>query len=146
MHYSSFQCAMITDECKYSRDAEGNYRFADFMPKEEVVPFCNWVNETLDKAKELADRGQQERIEIIRSSFIWYELFHTMKGVMENGTEEEKKAMTARSKNLCSRMRKHMMKYTTYIGMDNITYMFDDFSMPVSDWHYVGNIAGDDAL
>ena len=146
MHYSSFQGVMITDECKYDRYENGDYRFVDFMPKEQVVPFCNWVYETLDKAKEGGDRGHQERIEVIRSSFIWYELFHTMKNVMENGTEEEKTAMTARCKNLCSRMRKHMMKYTIYIGMSNITYMFDDFSMPVSDWHYVGNIAGDDAL
>ena len=35
---------------------------------------------------------------------------------------------------------------TVFIGMSNTNYMFDDFSMPVSDWHYGNNIAGGDPL
>lgn len=143
MHYTSFYAPMIGDDLKYLRDENGNIRFADFVKKEELKSFCDWVNERLDRAKELAVGGEKERIEIVRTSIIWYELFHTMKGVMENGTEEEKTEMTARCKNLCSRMRKYQMKYTTFIAMGNITYMYDDFSMPVSEWRYVGNIAGD---
>lgn len=30
-----------------------------------------------------------------------------------------------------------------YIAMNNITYMYDDFSIPVSDWNYQGSVAGD---
>ena len=30
------------------------------------------------------------------------------------------------------------MKYTTYIGMTNITYMYDDFSLSPDKWYYKG--------
>ncbi len=143
MHYTSFQGVIITDDLKYARDEKGDIRFADFMPKEKVKDFCALLNGELDKAKELAEGGEIERIEIIRSSLIWYELFHTMKDVMQGDDEEKKAEMTKRCRDLCSRMREHMMKYTIFIGMSNITYMYDDFSMPVSDWNYQGNIAGD---
>ena len=146
MHYTSFYAAMISDDVKYLRDENGNAVFAQFMPKEKVVPFCNWAYSKFDEAAKDADYTTRIRLDIAKTNVIWYELFHTMKDVMNGDDENAKAVMTKRCRDLCSRMRKYMMKYTVYIGMSNTNYMFDDFSMPVSDWHYGNNIAGGDPL
>lgn len=146
MHYTSFYGAMISDDAKYLRDEQGNPIYAQFMPKEDVAPFCDWANAKFDEALKDADYTTRIRLEIVRTNVIWYELFHTMKDVMSGDDENAKAEMTKRCKDLCSRMRQYMMKYTVYIGMSNTTYMYDDFSMPVSEWHYASNIAGGDPL
>ncbi|MBQ8685482.1 MAG: DUF4838 domain-containing protein [Clostridia bacterium] len=146
MHYTSFYGAMISDEGKYIRDEQGNARFAEFMPKEEVAPFCAWANGKFDEAAREADYGQKLRIEIARTNVVWYELFHRMEEVMRGDDEAAKAETTKRCRDLCSRMRRFMMKYTVYIGMTNTTYMYDDFSLPVSQWRYANDIAGGDPL
>ena len=146
MHYTSFYAAMISDEAKYIRDEAGNAKFAEFVPENEVVPFCKWAYSKFDAAAKDADYTTRVRLDIAKTNVIWFELFHTMKAVMNGKDENKKREMEQRCKDLCSRMRKYMLKYTVYIGMSNTTYMYDDFSLPVSDWHYANNIAGGDPL
>lgn len=143
MHYTSFYGAMVDDNVQYVRDEKGEVVYADFVAKEKVKEICDFGNACFDEATKSATKEQKTRIEIARTGVIWYELYHTMKDVMESGDEKAKAEMTARTQDLCARMRKYALKYTIGTGMKNISYMYDDFSLPVSDWDYTGNIAGE---
>ena len=141
-HITSFMGAMAGDDLRYEK-RNGEYVFAELIDPEKLTEFCEWGNRQFDLAAAQGDWAQRERIECARTSLIWYELFHTMDKILANGTEEEKTAVIARNRDLCSRMRKYCMKYTIYIGMNATTRMYDDFSLPPSKWNYTGNIAGD---
>ena len=143
-HFPAFSSPMVDENLKYVRDESGNVKFCDIIPKDEIRSFCKWANEQFDKALEGVKWTQKMHLEIARTCVIWYELFHTMDDILENGTEEEKTAVIAKNRDLCSRMRRYCMKYTTYIGMTNQQRMYDDFSLSPSKWNYVGNIAGEE--
>lgn len=143
MHYTSFYGAMVNDNIEYVRDSQGNVVYATFTNKETTKRVCGEGNALLNKAAALATPEQKRRIEIARTSILWYELYHTMQETMETGSEEEKTAMKKRTEDLCARMRQYAMKYTMGTGMKNTTYMYDDFSIPVSKWDYTGDVAGE---
>jgi len=145
MHYTSFYACMRDDEGRYIKDENGRHVFAAFTSYEKTEPFCRELGELLDKAKKDASPAQGTRIEMIRTGLIWYELFITMKERLKTADEKERKKLLAKNEDLCSRMREYQMKYTNGIGMKNITFMYDDFSIPVSEWNYTGNIAGENA-
>ncbi|MCI8435822.1 MAG: DUF4838 domain-containing protein [Clostridia bacterium] len=141
-HMTGFLGAMADETLQYEK-RDGAYVFAELIAPEKLAAFCKWGNEQFDLAVSYADDAQRERIECARTSLLWYELFHTMERILETGTQDEKAAVIARNRDLCSRMRKYCMKYTIYIGMNATTRMYDDFSLPPSEWNYTGSIAGD---
>lgn len=142
MHYTSFYGSLVTDELKPIFYKNGQPIEGRFVPQEKLQAFLVYANGLFDKAKENATKAQQTRIEIARTSLLWYELFHTMDDVMQGDDEDLKEKTKQKVFSLCERMRLYQIKYTNGIGMKNITYMYDDFSIPVSKWNYTGGIAG----
>ena len=142
MHYTSFYGSLVTDDLKPVFNEQGEPIEGRFVPEEMLADFLKYANGLFDKAVEKATKEQKPRIEIARASLLWYELFHTMDEIMAGDDESAKEAMKKKVFSLCERMRLYQMKYTNGIGMKNITYMYDDFSIPVSKWNYTGGIAG----
>lgn len=142
MHYTSFYGSLVTDDLKPVFYENGEPVEGQFVPEGKLQDFLVYANKLLDRAKEQATKGQKTRIEIARTSLLWYELFHTMDAIMAGDDERAKEATKKKVFSLCERMRLYQLKYTNGIGMKNITYMYDDFSIPVSQWNYTGGIAG----
>ncbi len=142
LHYTSFYGSLVTNDLKPVFHENGEPVEGRFVPQEKLNDFLVYANGLFDKAKEKATEGQQTRIEIARTSLLWYELFHTMDEIMAGSDETLKEKTKKKVESLCERMRLYQMKYTNGIGMKNITYMYDDFSIPVSKWNYTGGIAG----
>ncbi len=144
-HIDSFRGESVDEDLEIVLDEKGNRAEGLLFDKRlipEVVAHCH---ELFDRASELATENQKMRIELVRTAVIWYKLFHTMEEVMAKGTEEEKKAIVAENKDLCSRMRRYFIKYSNFIGMDATTDMFHDFVLPPSKWaHWSdGCVSGD---
>ncbi len=142
MHYTSFYGSLVTDDLKPIFNERGEPIEAKFVPDGELQEFLAYANGLFDKAAALATKAQKTRIEIARTSLLWYELFHTMDEIMAGDDEDLKEKTKKKVFELCKRMRLYQLKYTNGIGMKNITYMYDDFSIPVSKWNYTGGIAG----
>ncbi len=140
-HLDSFYGETVDDELRIVSDENEQHVGALLFDKALVTEVAKKCNELLDKAKELATSNQAIRIEIVRTSVIWYKLFHTMDEILENGTEEEKKVIIEENRDLCARMRRHQMKYTTYICMNATTDMYHDFSLSPSKWNYAYKLA-----
>ncbi len=142
LHYTSFYGSIVTDDLNPVFNDDGAPVEAQFIPHEKLQEFIKYANELFDKAVDLANKAQKPRIEIARTSLLWYELFHTMDKIMAGDDEMLKEKTKKKVENLCVRIRLYQLKYTIQIGMKNITYMYDDFSIPVSKWNYTGGIAG----
>ena len=143
LHYTSFYSDVVNEDGSVVLDSDGKVVQAHIVKDKEILNVVGSLNALLDKALALAKAEHKGRIEIVRTGLIWYELYHRMSFVLENGTEEEKKEMIVRNRDLCSRMRKYQMKYTTYIGMGSTTYMYDDFSLSPDKWRYSGETKPD---
>lgn len=107
-----------------------------FMPKEKVNEVCKLLEDEICKAEVLAGSEERDRVHMLRAGTLWYRLFHTMKDIMQNGTEEEKAKAVADNRELCSIMRRYCMKYTWSIGMSETTAMYKDFTLMPEDWNY----------
>ena len=142
LHYTSFYGSIATDDLKPIFYDDGRAVEGRFVPQEKLQEFIEYANGLFDKAVLKATKEQKPRIEIARTSLLWYELFHTMDEIMAGDDDELKEKTKKKVFSLCERMRLYQMKYTNGIGMKNITYMYDDFSIPVSKWNYTGGIAG----
>ena len=108
----------------------------DFIAKEKIESTCAALENELVLAEEQAGDDEKDRIKILRVAPLWYRLFHTMKGVLRSGSEQEKAKAVADNRELCSLMRKYCMKYTWSIAMSETTAMYKDFTLPPSDWNY----------
>ncbi len=107
-----------------------------FFAKEKIGSTCAALENELALAEEQAGDDEKDRIKILRVAPLWYRLFHTMKGVLRSGSEQEKAKAVADNRELCSLMRKYCMKYTWSIAMSETTAMYKDFTLPPSDWNY----------
>ncbi len=112
----------------------GKYLSCSFLPENERDEIIAEMDRLLDAAIELANGEQAPRIDIVKAAVLWQRLFHTMEDILENGTEEEKKKVVAENQLLCTKMRKYCIKYTVFIGMNETTKMFSDFTLPPSKW------------
>lgn len=107
-----------------------------FMPKEKIYETCAMLEEEISLAEAESSEEEWHRIHLLRAGTLWYRLFHTMKEIMQNGTEEEKRNVVADNRELCSLMRRYCMKYTCFIAMSETTAMYRDFTLPPEDWNY----------
>lgn len=138
LHYTSFYSDVVNEDGSVVLDSKGKVLQAHIVKEKDFSAVIEHLNGLLDKALAVVSPEHSGRIEIIQTGLIWYELYHKMSDVLENGDEEAKKEIIARNRDLCSRMRKYQMKYTTYIGMGNTTYMYDDFALSPDKWKYTG--------
>lgn len=143
-HYMSTSSAMRGDDGLLLKKEDGTTIKAAFIPLHKLNEVCARLEDELDKAIEESGRyGEyKDRIEILRVAPLWNRLFHTMDGILENGTEEERTKAIADNKKLCSLMRLYCMKYTCFIAMTETTAMYKDFTLSPSKWQYWGSGAG----
>lgn len=113
---------------------EGGYLACSFLPENERDDIIKEMDRLLDEASALATEEELPRIDIVRTAVLWQRLYHTMEDILENGTEEEKRKVIADNERLCSKMRTYCIKYTVFIGMNETTKMFGDFTLPPSKW------------
>lgn len=74
--------------------------------KKDMIPqFAARAYELLDKADAMTqDRDQKYRIDKLRTTVIYFDLYYTMDDILEHGTEEEKKDVLARNSALIDRI------------------------------------------
>ncbi len=106
------------------------------IPIDRIAEVIPELEKLLDLASAEADENGKNRIKMLRAFTLWYRLYHTMEGIMENGTDEEKAKAVADNRELCSILRRYCMKYTVFIAMTETTAMFKDFTLPPSKWNY----------
>ena len=138
-HLDSFNATMMNDKGEFVRNPDGNLFQGLIFPKKDERRILDTLNRLLDEAQ--AGSGGKnakyyERIDIIRTGLLWYDLFANMDAILENGTEEEKAEVIARNELLCVKMRRYWMKYTTFIGMKPTTDMFENYSLSPAKWNY----------
>lgn len=136
VHIDTFYGTITDNEGKLIMKPDGGNLKACLMDKSIVKDVCNKIYKMFDKAIALANVDETQRIEIARTAVIWYELFWTMDDIIKNGNEYEKNIIIARNRNLCERIRRYCLKHTLFIGMSSTTHMYENFSLPTSQWNY----------
>lgn len=138
-HIDSFNATMMNDKGEFVRNPDGTLYQGLIFPKSDERRILDTLDGLLAEAQEESggeNSRYYERIEIIRTGLLWYDLFANMDEILENGSEEEKREVIARNKLLCVKMRKYWMKYTTFIGMKPTTDMFENYALSPAKWNY----------
>jgi hypothetical protein len=98
----SGECATY-DLGKCHKSDEANV-IASSIRRSDISRFITTAYYLLHKAYLLADEKQKYNIEKLRTTVLYFELYYTMDDVLENGTDDEKKAILAKNSELIDRI------------------------------------------
>ena len=80
------------------------------IKKDKISEFIATAYDLLDKADALATDEQKVRIDKLRTCVLYFEMYHTMDYILENGTEEEKQAVLKKNSELIDKIiEKHFV-------------------------------------
>lgn len=96
------ECATY-DLGKCHKSDEANV-IASSIRRSDISRFITTAYYLLHKAYLLADEKQKYNIEKLRTTVLYFELYYTMDDVLENGTDDEKKAILAKNSELIDRI------------------------------------------
>ena len=137
VHFDSIT-GVIADDSGRDVVVDGRPVKCRLIRPDRLQTVCDEMERELDAAYDRATEVEKPRIDILRTAPLWYRLYHTMENVLQSGSEAEKEKIIADNRKLCALMRRYCMKYTVFIGMDETTEMFRDFTLPPSKWPYWG--------
>lgn len=81
-----------------------NDRVANTIRVDKIPEFISRAYELLDKADVLANDEQRLRIDKLRTTVLYFEMYHTMDDILKNGTEDEKKIVLEKNSDLIDRI------------------------------------------
>lgn len=134
-HVDSFSGTMLLENYELMKKPDQTLLRATLFDKEAQPTILAHCHKLLDKAKEGVEEKYEKRIEIIRTSLIWYRLFHDYDEIMENGSAEEKKAIMEENSDLCTRMKTYLMKFTLEISLDKAKNIYGNYMVSPAFWH-----------
>lgn len=111
---------------------------ARIIQEEHTMDFINQANSLLNQALEMAEKVQRERIEKLKTCVLYYELFWTMRDVLDYGTEDEKKEVIRKNKELIERIFNQRLVITFWgqsrkMQNEELAGMGE---IPPSEWNY----------
>lgn len=81
-----------------------NYEVAHSIKEEKIPEFISSAYDLLDKADALATDEQKVRIDKLRTTVLYFEMYYTMDDILEHGTDDEKKLVLAKNSDLIDRI------------------------------------------
>ncbi len=111
---------------------------ARIVEREKTAYFIKKANELLDKAIALADSAQKTRIDKIRTEVLYYDLFWNMRNILDNGAEDEKRAVIAKNTELIGRIITQRL-VLTFWGKSRAAQneeLLQMTNVPPSEWDY----------
>ena len=109
-----------------------------FIPKEKTANFLQKARDLLSKALQKANETQTKGIKKLEIELLYYELFWTMKDILNCGDMQEKKNVLAKSKSLIDVIIKENIPITFFgqsIESQNAE-LIKMVAVPVSEWNY----------
>ena len=108
------------------------------ISKERTDEFLKNAYMFLEKALEEAENVQIFRIEKLKTCVLYYELFWTMREVLDDGTEAEKKEIVAKNQELIRRIISQKLVITFWgQSRENQNLELKDMEeIPPSEWNY----------
>ena len=129
----------------FSKNSHATYNCFDtqkkvvrYIPKEKTAEFLQKTRDLLSKALQKADDEQIKRIKKLEIELLYYELFWTMKDVLDCGDTQEKQEVLAKSKSLIDVIIKENIPITFFgQSIENQNEeLINMATVPVDEWNY----------
>ena len=100
--------------------------------------FVTRANILLNKASALADKSQEYNINKLRTTVLYYELYHTMEDILAYGTEQEKAQVLQKNSELIDRIIEQRLVITFWgrFRKDQNTELETMRETPPNKWNY----------
>lgn len=93
-------------------EIDGEYHPVCTVKKEDIPYIISESHRLLNEAYELAEGEQKQRVDLLRTAALYFEMYYTMDDIMENGTEEEKAIALEKNSKLIDRIIDQMLVLT----------------------------------